>query len=709
MSATEHQPTSDERMTVGRSSIARKILFQILLFSSLITLIVTAYQLYADYREQVDMVDQRMKQIELSYGESLGNAIWFLDAQQIEHILAGILKFEDVHYAGVQIREGDTLHLGEQRPDAAPRIHSVDVSHTNDGRVITVGRLNIESNLDGVINRLGKKGWLILVSQALKTFLVSFFILFVIYKLVARHLSAIANFASTLNIDEQHQFLELDRSENVQSDELDQISQAMNRMKQNLIDDATEREQSQIKLRTLWQAVEQSSASVLILDADGHLEYVNSKFEESTGYAATDVLEKKSNAICFGKKSDQDYAKIWDSISTGVEWRGDLDSLRKDGKRFSESATVSAVTGPDDQITHFLILRDDITELKKLKEKLQLERDYLREEVSTRGNFGEIIGDSKRLKHTLAQVESVAGTPATVLILGASGVGKEMIARAIHAQSDRAEKPLVKVNCASVPHELFESEFFGHVQGSFTGANKDRIGRLQLADGGTLFLDEVGEIPIAQQGKLLRALQENEFERIGDNQTIRVDVRVIAATNRDLQEEIRQGRFREDLFYRLNVFPIEVPTLRERTGDVVPLALSFLENACKDLGRTPLRLSRSQALALERHDWPGNVRELKNTIERAVISSNEDKLVLDLRATRGSKIEASVEQDERNPGSAGYLTHDEFRALERSNIIAALKHANWKTWGDEGAAALLGVKPTTLAYQIKTLGIEKPP
>lgn len=694
-------------LTHRRGSIANRILFLILLFSSFITLVITVYQLYSDYREQTEMVEQRMAQIELSYGESLANAIWFLDTKQIESILAGVMKFEDVHYVGVQIRDGDPLHLGAQRNSGSLRIHDVEVMHTADDRVINVGHLTIESNLDGVISRLGKKSWLILISQAFKTFCVSFFILFIIYYLVTRHLSEISRFATSLDIEEKEKFLKLDRKEDYESDELGQITQAMNQMKQGLIDDVAERERTEIKLRTLWQSVEQSSASVLILDADGKIEYANSRFEQSTGNKAEDVIGKKSNALCFGQMKDEDYKKIWQSITSGKEWRGEVHSQRKDGSWFWEAASVSSVTGSDGEITHYLILKDDISELRKLKENLELERDYLREEVITRGNFGEIIGDSKALKRTLAQVESVAGTSATVLILGASGVGKEMIARAIHAQSNRADKPMVKVNCASVPHELFESEFFGHVQGSFTGAHKDRIGRLQLADGGTLFLDEIAEIPISQQGKLLRALQENEFERIGDNKTIRVNVRVVAATNRDLQEEIKAGRFREDLFYRLSVFPIEVPTLRDRIDDVVPLALNFLEKACKELGRKPLELNRSQAAGLQQHDWPGNIRELKNTIERAVISSTGDKLILDVDLI-GISTSIEVVSDHSNVSSAGYITNDEFRELEKANIVAALKEANWKTWGDDGAAALLGVKPTTLAYQIKTFGIEKP-
>lgn len=345
-------------------------------------------------------------------------------------------------------------------------------------------------------------------------------------------------------------------------------------------------------------------------------------------------------------------------------------------------------------------------EIKSLKEQLEQERDYLREEINVTANFGEIIGKSQALKRTLAQIEAVARTTASVLILGESGVGKEMVARAIHTKSDRVDKPLVKVNCASIPKDLFESEFFGHVRGAFTGAHQDRVGRLQLADGGTLFLDEVGEIPMSQQGKLLRALQEGEFERVGDDKTVSVDVRVVAATNRDLMDEIKAGRFREDLFYRLSVFPVEVPPLRDRLDDVAPLAFRFLEQICRELGREPLRMTQKQLSALKQHDWPGNIRELKNVIERAVISSTGDRLRLDLAmpnvsAKKQLPIEPSVTSSEE------FVTIAEFKELEKANITAALRHSGWKIWGPEGAAELLEMKPSTLTYQMKALDIFK--
>ena len=349
-------------------------------------------------------------------------------------------------------------------------------------------------------------------------------------------------------------------------------------------------------------------------------------------------------------------------------------------------------------------------EVELLKEQLLLERDYLRDEIKVTANFGEIIGDSPALKRTLEQVEAVAQTTANVLVLGESGVGKEMIARAIHTNSPRSDRALVKVNCASIPKELFESEFFGHVKGAFTGAHKDRVGRMQLADGGTLFLDEVGEIPLSLQSKLLRALQENQFEPVGDERTVSVDVRVVAATNRDLESEIKAGNFREDLYYRLSVFPISVPPLRERKEDILPLTSHLLDVICRSMGKEPSTITRQQGEWLQSLSWPGNIRELRNVLERAVILSKGKRLRLDL-ALPGHRPVAN--QGESFAGSehehgVDFVTDAEFQQREKQNLIAALAHANWRVSGDGGAAELLGIKPSTLTYRMKALGIEKP-
>jgi transcriptional regulator with GAF, ATPase, and Fis domain len=295
-----------------------------------------------------------------------------------------------------------------------------------------------------------------------------------------------------------------------------------------------------------------------------------------------------------------------------------------------------------------------------------------------------------------------------VLILGETGTGKEMLARAIHERSTRRERPLIKVNCSAVPRELFESEFFGHVKGAFTGALKDRLGRFQMADDGTLFLDEIGEIPLELQSKLLRVLQEGQFERVGEDRTRHVDVRIIAATNRNLQQEVAAGRFRQDLYYRLSVFPITVPPLRERSEDIPMLANHFIERTCARLNCPAVRITPEQLKQLKSYYWPGNIRELQNVIERAVILARGGVLQLELMLPRGV-----TEAGSALPSGAAALTptrvirEEKWKERERANILAALRQTDGKIYGRSGAAELLGVKPNTLAYRMKVLGIRK--
>jgi len=300
----------------------------------------------------------------------------------------------------------------------------------------------------------------------------------------------------------------------------------------------------------------------------------------------------------------------------------------------------------------------------------------------------------------------VAPTDTTVLIQGESGTGKELIARAIHEASRRQDQPMIRVNCASIPRDLFESEFFGHVRGAFTGAIRDRAGRFQLADGGTIFLDEVGEIPPPLQSKLLRVIQEGELERIGEDVTRCVDVRIIAATNRDLKAEADAARFRKDLYFRLSVFPVEVAPLRERLDDIGPLAKHFLALACRRLGKPPPPLRQRHVLQLQRYDWPGNVRELQNVIERAVIVSAGGELRLDLPAPAGADVGRYVPVAHADESAApAVLTYDELKRRERDNILAALRQAGGQVSGPGGAAQLLGVRPTTLASKMKAMRI----
>jgi transcriptional regulator with GAF, ATPase, and Fis domain len=346
-------------------------------------------------------------------------------------------------------------------------------------------------------------------------------------------------------------------------------------------------------------------------------------------------------------------------------------------------------------------------ENESLRRELEQERDYLREEVEVTGSFGDMLGRSPALEHVLRQVEMVAATEANVLVLGETGTGKELIARAIHQRSPRARKPLVKVNCGSIPRELFESEFFGHVRGSFTGAVRDRVGRFQLADGGTLFLDEVGEIPLELQSKLLRVLQEREFERVGDEATRRVDVRVVAATNRDLRKEADEGRFRLDLYYRLGVFPLQVPPLRDRREDIPELIDHFVRQASLRFHLPQPGIPHREVERAQRYDWPGNVRELQNVIERAVIVSRGGKLALDLPiANVAVKNAERLTRPATEPADA-VITEKEWRDRERANVLAALHRAQFRISGKGGAADLLGINPGTLASRLKVLGIDK--
>ncbi|TWT89645.1 Formate hydrogenlyase transcriptional activator [Pseudobythopirellula maris] len=340
-------------------------------------------------------------------------------------------------------------------------------------------------------------------------------------------------------------------------------------------------------------------------------------------------------------------------------------------------------------------------EVERLRKRLEEENEYLQQEAAAEQGFGEMLGVSPALRNVSQQIDLVAPTDSTVLILGESGVGKEVVAREVHRRSNRADRPLIKVNCAAIPRELFESEFFGHIQGAFTGALRDRAGRFELADGGTLFLDEVGEVPLDLQSKLLRVLQEGEIERIGEEQTRRVDVRIIAATNRDLREESRQKRFREDLYYRLSVFPIEMPPLRQRRDDVAVLAEHFLRQASQRLATEPPRLTTAVSRRLERYDWPGNVRELQHVIERAVILSRGGALRVDLREPTNRS------QPSPAPAEGEILTDAQIRQLERDNLERALRASDGKIHGPEGAAELLGVKPTTLSSRLRAMGIKR--
>jgi DNA-binding NtrC family response regulator len=319
----------------------------------------------------------------------------------------------------------------------------------------------------------------------------------------------------------------------------------------------------------------------------------------------------------------------------------------------------------------------------------------------------QIVGTSSAYRRVLKRISMVAPTDSTVLIQGETGTGKELIALEIHKTSRRKDRPLVRVNCASIPKELYESEFFGHVRGAFTGAFKDRVGRFESADGGTLFLDEIGEVPLDLQSKLLRALQEKQYERVGDERTKRADVRIIAATNRDLKQEVDAGRFRQDLYYRLNVFPVEVAPLRERREDIPPLAKYFVGLLARELKCPKPRLTEAGVGSLQNYDWPGNVRELRNVIERAIIVANGKALEFDLPMPKVAAMSSLPIFETSAAAEPEFLTEPEIQRRERENLRVVLQKTGWKIKGADGAAELLGVKPTTLISRIKKMGLKR--
>jgi PAS domain S-box-containing protein len=442
-------------------------------------------------------------------------------------------------------------------------------------------------------------------------------------------------------------------------------------------------------------ALESLSEGVMILDSDCRIIYANRLVHQITGYAPEELLGQTPSLLradsesspCTAGKSPPEAPKSFE-----------FEMKRKDGRLHWIQVKSTPYRNDGGEVVGRVVALNCIAKQKNL----EFENEFLQDEF--RASFGNIIGHSPALQKVLAQIATVAPTEANVLILGESGTGKELVARAIHDLSTRKDRPLVRVNCASIPKELFESEFFGHVRGAFTGAIKDRVGRFELADNGTLFLDEIGEIPLELQSKLLRVLQEGQFERVGDERTRTVKVRLITATNRDLLAEAKAGRFRLDLYYRLSVFPIEVPPLRERLEDIEGLAEYFIKQSSRRLGVPRPRMIKHHVQELLRYDWPGNVRELQNVIERGVILAKHGSLHFDLpnRVALDNGATSARKHDEE-----GELSLGELASREREIVATALRRTHWKIYGADGAAALLRIKPTTLVSKIKRLNIQK--
>jgi PAS domain S-box-containing protein len=440
---------------------------------------------------------------------------------------------------------------------------------------------------------------------------------------------------------------------------------------------------------------------VIITDRQSRILYASALMKAISGYAPDELLGRISYEILSPRSNWGHMRRRLQERLSGLEEDYEHELIKKDGSLSWVAVKATPYRNASGEISGTVGALSCIDHQKSLER----ENEYLRSEVRTAKGLDQLVGTSAALARVRNQIDMVARTEASVLICGETGTGKERVAVAVHDLSNRKAKPLVRVNCAAIPKELFESEFFGHVKGAFTGAINDRVGRFELANGGTLFLDEVGEIPLELQGKLLRVIQEGQFERIGENRTRTVDVRLIAATNRDLEQEGFAGRFRSDLYYRLSVFPIDVPPLRERREDILPLAELFLLQSSKRLGMKPPVLAPTQRRELERYDWPGNARELQNVIERSVILAAHGPFLLNL----DHRVRRPSGADAKEDASAQHPIHllRELKESEKDLVIAALKKARGKIYGGNGAAALLGMKPTTLSSKLARLGLRR--
>lgn len=490
--------------------------------------------------------------------------------------------------------------------------------------------------------------------------------------------------------------------------------------------------ESELRFRTFF---EHAPFGAAISDPDGRILLANRALSEILGYGAHELENMRFSdfTVTDDVEKEMELFRWLREEVTGHRFK-EKRYRRKNGAVIWVNFAATVIAGQKETPEMIIAMVEDISDRKRAegriraakddlekivayrteqirqcKNRLQAENVILKKELADSQRYGTIIGESPPIKTVISQIERVAPTDASVLIYGESGTGKELVAREIHRHSGRKEMPLIKVNCATIPKDLYESEFFGHVKGAFTGAVKDRIGRFETADGGTIFLDEVGEIPHDLQSKLLRILQEGEYERVGEDRTRKVKVRIIAATNKDLIEEVRARRFRDDLFYRLNVFPISIAPLRNRKSDIALLATHFAGRLSKELNVPCPRLTRANIMDLHAYDWPGNVRELENAIERAMILNRSD----DLKFTHIKELfqpgENPPARSMPTPGPGGnVMTEEEVKQFQRQNTVSALAQCRWKIYGNDGAARLLNIKPTTLIERMKRMHLQKP-
>jgi formate hydrogenlyase transcriptional activator len=452
--------------------------------------------------------------------------------------------------------------------------------------------------------------------------------------------------------------------------------------------------QSEEDLRTTTDGIRQE---IVVLSHDGTTLYANRVALEQTGLTRKEVNAKGFFVVSF-HPDDVEYlqAQRLEGLSRGAPFEMAMRIRQKDGEYRWKLIQYNPLKDESGKIIRWYCTATDIDDQKRTEERLHNENLVLREEIDRSSIFGEIVGSSKPIRQLLQQVERVAPSDSTVLLLGETGTGKELVARALHRRSKRASRAFIRVNCAAIPQSLIASELFGHEKGAFTGALQRRVGRFEAANGGTLFLDEVGDLPMETQITLLGVLQEREFERVGSNHPISVDVRLIAATNRDLPAAVAAGTFRQDLFYRLNVFPIAVPPLRDRTEDIPLLVEYFVGRFVRESGKTIRHIGKQTLGQLKRYHWPGNIRELQNVVERAVILSETDTFVVDDSWLKGEPAES------RQRRGLSALEDREVKMIED-----ALEETHGLIAGATGAAAKLGIPRQTLESKIRRLGIDR--
>jgi len=698
--------------------LANRLLGYILLCSLGFAFLVTLIQLYSSHRVDFKPIDENLDFIQ-NYVEDVGECVYTKDSKQLKVLLLAILQLKNIEYVDVRSggEKGELIDF-EGNPNirkGISRRYPIRF-HLPSGKVADLGTLTAVANVEGIYERFWRRALILLVTNLLIALFTTVCILVIIQIVLIRHLNKLSSFSRELDLKKLDHSLSLNRK-NRKPDELDQMVIAFNDMLKRIRSDVDVIQEAEREIRQRERQyrllIETMNDGLAVIDEKGILSYVNEKCCEMLGYSKEELIGRPLKE--FLDVSERDIFEERFVLKKDGEEKEFYEAsfLQKSGEKLYTIVSTTRIHGPNGQFKGSFGIITDITkrrhmerelkkaflEIKQLKDRLEAENIYLREQVEVKNTYSGIIGQSEAIKFVLSQVEQVAETDSTVLILGETGTGKELIAQTIHNLSTRKGRPMVKVNCAALSSNLIESELFGHEKGAFTGALSKQMGRFEIADKSTIFLDEIGELPLELQSKLLRVLQSGEFERLGSSKTIHVDVRVIAATNRDLVQAIQNKSFRKDLYYRLNVFPIHIPPLRERKEDIPLLVWSFVAEFGKRMGKKIDTIPQKSMQAMINYAWPGNVRELRNVIEHAMIISRGKTLVVELPGIDGiSGAETTREGD--------FLSTLE--EVERDHIVSILERTGWRVKGEGGAADVLGVKPSTLYSKMKKLGIRRP-